>query len=125
MLKKIIAFSLVATMALPITGAFASDNTTDTATLNTQNAFYPNSTVETGQDLITVRAYTWTVKTVANIRATASRTGAHVLTVYPGTQLNGQHGGEVKVVNGEEWVYVWNNANVGGWILLSALEETG
>ncbi|MCZ1268255.1 MULTISPECIES: hypothetical protein [Paenibacillus] len=125
MLKKFIAVSLVAAMALPVTGAFASDNPTDRVTPNIQNTLDSNITVAPGKDEVSILAYTWTVKTTANIRATASPTGAHVLTVYAGTQLFGQHGGEVKVVNGEKWVYVWNSANVAGWILLSALEETG
>ncbi|MEW4428886.1 hypothetical protein AB1I68_15560 [Paenibacillus pabuli] len=123
MLKKLIAVSLVAAMALPVTGAFASDNPTDRIRPNTP--IDSNITAAPGNDEITIKAYTWTVKTIANIRATPSPTGAHVLTVYPGYQLFGQHGGEVFIVNGQEWVYVWNSANVGGYILLSALEETG
>ncbi|SDM33927.1 hypothetical protein SAMN05428961_11460 [Paenibacillus sp. OK060] len=125
MLKKLIAVSLVAAMALPVTGAFASDNPTDRVRPNTQNAIDSTITVAPGQDEISILSYTWTVKTVANIRKTASPTGEHVLTVYPGYTLHGQHGGEVIVVNGQEWVYVWNNAGVAGYILLSALEETG
>ncbi|WKL01257.1 hypothetical protein Q0F98_32055 [Paenibacillus amylolyticus] len=125
MLKKLIAVSLIAAMALPVTGAFASDNPTDRIRTNTPNAIDSTITVEPGKDEISIMAYTWTVRTVANIRKTPSPTGAHVLTVYPGYTLTGQHGGEVFVVNGQEWVYVWNNSGVAGYILLSALEETG
>ncbi|WP_408891951.1 hypothetical protein [Paenibacillus taichungensis] len=124
MLKKLIAVSLIAAMAIPVTGAFASDNPTDRIRPNTP--VDSTITVEQGNDEVSVMAYSWTVKVAANVRKTPSPTGEWVATVPVGYKFTGQHGGQVWVVNGQEWVYVWNdNTGLKGYILLSSLEETG
>jgi hypothetical protein len=119
MLKKLIAVSLIATMALPVTGAFASSSPTDRVNPNTVDS---RITISPDSDQITVKSIAkWTVNTAANIRATPSPTGAHVLTVYPGFKLNSESG-VYTVVNGVTWVFVWNDNGIeAGYILLSAL----
>lgn len=123
MLKKLIAVSLVATMALPVTGAFASDNPTDRIRPNTP--VDSTITVEQGNGEVSIMAYSWRVKVLsANVRKTPSPTGEWITTVPKDYTFTGQHGGQVWVVNGQEWVYVWNDyTGLRGYILLSALEE--
>ncbi|MFE6076676.1 hypothetical protein ACFVQB_19605 [Paenibacillus sp. NPDC057886] len=122
MLKKLIAVSLVAAMALPVTGAFASSNPTDRFNPNTQNGIDSRITISPDKDQLSAKSIAkWTVNTAANIRATPSPTGAHVLTVYPGFKLHSESG-DYTVVNGVTWVFVWNDNGIeAGYILLSAL----
>ncbi|SEB27630.1 hypothetical protein [Paenibacillus sp. 276b] len=125
MLKKLIAVSLVAAMALPVTGAFASSNPTDRVRPDIQNGIDSRITVAPGADEVNIMSVTWATKVAANIRATASPTGTLVKSVPANYQLHSQTG-EYTVVNGVTWVYVWNdNSTVVGYILLSALTQTG
>jgi hypothetical protein len=122
MFKKLIAVSLVAAMALPVSAAFASDEPSDVP--GTQSAVESSPTVAPGSDLITIMSTTWSVTTPANLRATPSPTGALVASLYPGEQLTGSH--NYVVVNGVTWVPVTcYRLGVSGYILLSALEEVG
>jgi hypothetical protein len=120
MLKKLMAFTLVAAMALPVSGAFA-----DSVEPVTLNAVDPSITVAAGAGDVSIMSSTWRVITTANLRATASPTGAYITTLYPGTVLN-SGGSAFVVVNGVTWVQVTSySLGVSGYILLSALEETG
>ncbi|MGF7046430.1 hypothetical protein J2T13_000906 [Paenibacillus sp. DS2015] len=119
MLKKLIAVSLVASMALPVSGAFA-----DSVEPVTQNAVDSSITVAEGAGDVSILSVTWTVKTATNMRATASPTGAWVASLYPGAVLSG--GRNFVVVNGVTWVPVTSySLGKSGYVQLSALEETG
>ncbi|NUU54789.1 hypothetical protein HP548_11940 [Paenibacillus taichungensis] len=110
MFKKMIAVTLVAAISLPVTGAFASEYMNNSVTPDTQNF---------NESRATVTKY-WTVNTNANMRATPSRTGAHVLSLYPGDKLQG--GSYTVVVNGETWGFFLNpNGIEAGYVLLSSL----
>jgi hypothetical protein len=124
MLKKLIAVSLVAAMALPVSGAFASNHPTDRVLPGTSNAVDSTITGAPRAGEVTIMSTTWRVKTTANLRATASPTGTWVATLYPGEQLTSGH--DYVVVNGVTWVPVTSfRLGVSGYILLSALEEIG
>ncbi|MGE6575948.1 hypothetical protein [Paenibacillus xylanexedens] len=121
MVKKLIALSLVAAMALPVSGAFASSSPTDRIRPDNQN---PTITVAPGSDVITIMSTTWRVKTATNLRATPSPNGAWVASLYPGEQLTS--GYDYVTVNGVTWVPVTSyRLGVSGYIQLSALEEIG
>ena len=124
MIKKLIAVSLVAAMALPVSGAFASTNPADRVRPGTQNGIDSSISAAPGTDEVTIMSTTWRVKTTANLRATPSPTGTWIATLYPGEQLTS--GDDYEVVNGVTWVPVTSyRLGLTGYILLSALEEIG
>ncbi|MET1174516.1 hypothetical protein [Paenibacillus amylolyticus] len=126
MLKKLIALSLVAAMALPVTGAFASNNPTDRIKPNTPSTIDSRLTIEPGSDEVTIMSAEWLVTQQANIRKTASPNGENVLAIYPYQNVKLVSGREYTVVNGVTWVYVTTTnlpTTYRGYILLSALTE--
>ncbi|MFE6076675.1 hypothetical protein ACFVQB_19600 [Paenibacillus sp. NPDC057886] len=127
MLKKLIAVSLVAAMALPVTGAFASSNPTDRVKPNIQNGIDSRITVAPSADEVTIMSTTWLVTKDANIRKTPSPTGAVVISVYAGQGVELTSGHDYVVVNGVTWVPVTSKDgySYSGYILLSALTEIG
>lgn len=112
MLKKLIAVSLVAALSIPVTGAFASEYK--------NNGVTPDS--QTFNESRTPVIELWTVKTSANMRATPSRNGAYILSLYPGDKL--QASSYTVVVNGETWgFFMIPNGIEAGYVLLSAVTK--
>ncbi|MET1174515.1 hypothetical protein [Paenibacillus amylolyticus] len=113
MLKKLIAVTLVTALSLPVTGAFASDYINNGVTPDSQTFNESRTPVSTY----------WIVVTNANMRATPSRTGAQVRSLYPGDKLEGNP--NTVVVNGETWGFfkVLNGIDI-GYVLLSAVSES-
>ncbi|SDD53095.1 hypothetical protein SAMN05428987_5154 [Paenibacillus sp. CF095] len=110
---------------VPVTGAFASNNTTDRIKPNTIDS---RLTIEPGSDEVTIMSAEWLVTQQANIRKTASPNGEHVLAIYPYQKVKLISGRDYTVVNGVTWVYVTITnlpINYSGYILLSALTEIG
>lgn len=117
--KKLIAVSLVAALALPVSGAFA-----DSARPDTQNV--ADSSITVAQGGVTIMSTTWRVKTATNMRATPN--GALVMSLYPTnderSELTGSH--DYVVVGGVTWVPVQSYYyGKSGYVPLSALEEIG
>ncbi|MEC0171935.1 hypothetical protein [Paenibacillus graminis] len=122
MFKKLIAVSLVAALALPVSGAFANSARPDT-----QNAV--DSSITVAQGGVHIMTTVWRVKTATNMRATPN--GAYVISLYPSNDPNAQSdklvgGHDYVVVNGVTWVpvesYYYGKS---GYVPLSALEEIG
>lgn len=127
MLKKLIAVSLVAAMAIPVTGAFASSNPTDRVKPSIQNGIDSRITVAPGADEVTIMSTTWLVTQDANIRATPSPNGALVKSIKAYEKIELTSGHDYVVVNGVTWVPVQSKDgySYSGYILLSALTEIG
>lgn len=123
MLKKFVTVSLMAAiMALPATGAFASESN-DSTNFNSQISQNPSITSEAGD--VSILSITWTVNTYCNFRETPSPTGVNIGSLVPGETVNGGRDGE-RVVNGVTWVNVYSpHYGKSGWIIKSYLTETG
>ena len=128
MFKKLIALSLIAAMALPVTGAFASNNPVDRIKPNTPSTIDTRLTIEPGSDEVTIMSAEWLVTKEANIRISPSPNAASVLAIYPYQNVKLISGREYTVVNGVTWVAVSTtnlSKTYSGYILLSALTEIG
>lgn len=121
MLKKLILASLITALSLPATGAFSMADHTERVKPNVPSIIDSRLTIvpESGSDEVKIMSGVYTIKPGgANIRATPSRNGKHLTSVYYPTQLT--IGRESWFVDGEEWV-----AALGGYVLLSSLIEIG
>ncbi|MGO4528658.1 hypothetical protein AB4Z30_06215 [Paenibacillus sp. 2TAF8] len=122
MLKKLIFASLITALSLPATGAFSMADHTERVKPNVPSIIDSRLTIvpESGSDEVKIMTGTYRVKQGpgANIRATPSRNGKYITSVYYPTELN--IGRQSWFVDGEEWVQA-----LGGYVLLSSLEEIG